>query len=107
MLKIFDKRGVQQKGRDMAAKTKERHHTTRARLLAAVTAAAVGALAVGSSSSARVPIPEEPEVTIGKRVKVEKVAPVRSFVPLGTSNRFGLELFATTRDGRSVGIPMG
>jgi hypothetical protein len=85
--------------------------TTRARLLAAVTAAVVAALAVGSSGSARVPIPEEPEVTIGKRVKVEQTAPVRSFglrtVSLGTSNRYGLELFTPTRDGRIVGIPMG
>jgi hypothetical protein len=76
-----------------------------------VTAAAVGALAVASSGSARVPIPEEPEVTIGKRVKVEQTVPARSFerriVSLGTSNPYGLELFATTRDGRIVGIPMG
>jgi len=87
------------------------HRTTKARLFAAVTAAAVGALAVASSGSARVPIPEEPEVTIGKRVGVEKAAPARSFklgiVSLGTRNPYGLELFATTRDGRIVGIPMG
>jgi hypothetical protein len=81
--------------------------TTRTRLLAAVTAAAVGALAVGPSASARVPIPEEPEVTIGKRVVVEKVAPARGIVSLGTRNPYDLELFATTRDGRIVGIPMG
>jgi hypothetical protein len=81
--------------------------TTRARLLAAVTAAAVGALAVGSSASARVPIPEEPEVTIGKRVVVEKVTPARGIVSLGTRNPYDLELFATTRGGRIVGIPMG
>jgi hypothetical protein len=85
--------------------------TTRARQLVAVAAIAVGALAVGESASARVPIPEKPEVTTGTRVKVEKVAPTRRFelriVALGTSNPYGLELFATTRDGRIVGIPMG
>ena len=81
--------------------------TNRARLLAAVSAAAVGALAVAANSAARVPIPEEPEVTIGKRVVVEKVARARGIVSLGTRNPYGLELFATTRDGRIVGIPMG
>ena len=87
------------------------HRTTKARLLAAVIAVAVGALAAGSSGSARVPIPEEPEVTIGKRTEVERTAPVRRFelrlMSEGTGNRYGLELFTTTHDGRTVGIPMG
>lgn len=85
-------------------------HITRIRLVAATVAVTVGALAAGPTASAKLRIPEEPEATIGGRENVEEPAAKRAaryqLVSLGHDNRYGLELFVLTVDGRR-GIPLG
>jgi hypothetical protein len=81
---------------------------TRTRLLAAGLAGAAVAVAAVPAGSARVPIPEEPEVTIGKRVESQtaKLTPLAAAWELVSvwDSRSGAELYRF-KNGNRYSIP--
>lgn len=76
-----------------------------ARQIIGIAAAAVAAAGLAAPAAAKYRIPEEPEVTIGVRSKVQLTPAKRSraIVSIGWSDRYGLELYAPDGGGVHMG----